>query len=191
MHDCAIEAMRPWALRQASGEAVVWITLEGCFWFPRTPIPTFATIAKDMSYNNGQVISEKHFDEFITPYYRRIIPRLEELEIIPLVDTDGDVTRLVPWLLREGIVGVPPLERQAGVDGLAIRRRYPEIGLVGHYDKMVMTRGELAMRNEFERLLSLMRSGRFIPSVDHQTPPGVSLTHYKAYVRLLTEYATR
>ena len=32
----AIESMRPWAARQAAGEAVVWITLEGYFWFPRT-----------------------------------------------------------------------------------------------------------------------------------------------------------
>ena len=35
-HAAAIEAMRPWAGRQARGEAVVWITLEGFFWFPRT-----------------------------------------------------------------------------------------------------------------------------------------------------------
>ena len=35
-HDRAIRSMRRWAERQARGEAVVWITLEGCFWFPRT-----------------------------------------------------------------------------------------------------------------------------------------------------------
>ena len=40
------------------------------------------------------------------------------------------------------------------------------------------------------RLLPLMKSGRFIPSVDHQTPPGVSMQRYKNYLRLLKEYAT-
>lgn len=227
-HDHAIESMRPWAQRQTCGDAVVWITLEGCFWFPRTLmgftkislafydqpellhrinqdltdfnlgilervakvcIPTFVTIAEDMSYNNGPMISEKHFDEFIAPYYRQIVPRLIELGATPIVDTDGDVTRLVSWLLREGIRGVLPLEHQAGVDGMAIRRQYPEIAMVGHYDKMVMTRGEDAMRKEFERLLPLMRTGGFIPSVDHQTPPGVSLDQYRTYLRLLCEYS--
>jgi hypothetical protein len=53
---------------------------------------------------------------------------------------------------------------------------------------MVMNRGENAIRNEFERLRPLVRSGRFIPSVDHQTPPGVSLDQYRSYVRLLAEY---
>jgi hypothetical protein len=149
-HTQAIESMRPWAERQRRGDAVVWITLEGYFWFPRTlmgftktslafydqpelihrinedlsdfnlgvldqvvPVcrPTFATIAEDMSYNHGPMISEKHFDEFVAPYYRRLIPRLLDRGIIPLVDTDGDVTRLVPWLLREGVRGVLPLER--------------------------------------------------------------------------------
>ncbi len=57
--------------------------------------------------------------------------------------------------------------------------------MVGHFDKMVMNRGEAAIREEFERLVPLMRSGRFIPSVDHQTPPGVSLEQYRSYLRQL------
>jgi len=226
-HTQAIEAMRPWAERQTRGDAVVWITLEGYFWFPRTLMgftkislafydqpellhrinqdltdfnlrvfeqilavctPTFATIAEDMSYNHGPMISEKHFNEFVAPYYRQLIPRLLERDIIPIVDTDGDVTRLTPWLLREGIRGVLPLERQAGVDGLALRSEFPELCMVGHYNKMVMHQGEEPMRREFERLRPLARSGRFIPSVDHQTPPGVSLDQYRAYLRLLMEY---
>jgi hypothetical protein len=60
--------------------------------------------------------------------------------------------------------------------------------MVGHYDKMVMPHGEDAMRAEFERLVPLMKSGGFIPSVDHQTPPGVSLEGYRTYLRLLHEY---
>ncbi len=229
-HDRAIRSMRRWAERQARGEAVVWITLEGCFWFPRTLmgftkislafydqpelihrinedlldfnlqileqvqrtcVPTFATIAEDMSYNKGPMISERHFDEFIAPYYRRLVPRLQEMGIIPIVDTDGDVTQLVPWLLREGIAGVLPLERQAGVDGVALRAQFPRLGMVGHFDKMTMPQGEAAMRAEFERLLPLMNSGGFIPSVDHQTPPGVSLDQYRTYLRLLAEYVRK
>lgn len=229
-HGKAIEAMVPWAGRQARGEAVVWITLEGYFWFPRTLMgftkislalydqpelvhrinedltafnlrildrveracrPTFATIAEDMSYSHGPMISERHFDEFVAPYYRRIVPRLKEMGATVLVDTDGDVTRMVPWLGREGIAGVLPLERQAGVDGMKLRRQFPRLAMIGHYDKMAMSRGEEAMRREFERLVPVMRSGGFIPSVDHQTPPGVSLDQYRTYLRLLDEYTAR
>jgi hypothetical protein len=226
-HDAAIQSMAPWAQRQQRGEAVVWCTFEGFFWFPRTlmgfqklmfafgdqpellhainrdllefnlglldkilPVcpPTFLTIAEDMSYNHGPMISRGTFQEFVAPYYRQLVPRLVERNILPLVDTDGDVTLLVPWLAELGVNGVLPLERQAGVDGMELRRRYPRLLMVGHFDKMTMNRGEAAMRAEFERLLPLMRAGGFIPSVDHQTPPGVSLEDYRLYLRLLDTY---
>jgi hypothetical protein len=226
-HDAAIAGMGAWAERQRRGEAVVWCTLEGFFWFPRTLmgfeklmfafadqpellhkinsdllefnlglldkilqvcVPTFMTIAEDMSYNHGPMISKRTFDEFVAPYYRRLIPLLLERDIIPIVDTDGDVTLLVPWLTELGIKGVLPLERQAGVDGLKLRQAFPRLLMVGHFDKMTMNRGEAAMRAEFERLAPLMKTGGFIPSVDHQTPPGVSLEQYRVYLRLLNLY---
>jgi hypothetical protein len=47
---------------------------------------------------------------------------------------------------------------------------------------------EAAIEKEFERLLPTMRSGGYIPSVDHQTPPYVSLKNYRHYLRLLEKY---
>jgi hypothetical protein len=226
-HGASIETMRPWAQRQRLGDAVVWCTLEGFFWFPRTLmgfsklmlafyeqpelihrinhdllefnfglldkifpacVPTFMTIAEDMSYNHGPMISKRVFDDFVAPYYRELLPRLQERNIPLIVDTDGDVTLLAPWLEELGVTGVLPLERQAGVDGMKLRRQFPNLRMVGHFDKMTMNRGEAAMRAEFERLVPLMKSGGFIPSVDHQTPPGVSLEQYRCYLRLLDEF---
>lgn len=219
-----------WRDPQAAGEVVVWITVEGFFWFPRTLmgfervflayydqaelihrmnrellefnlalldgaaehcVPTFMTIAEDMSYNHGPMISEGVFDEFLAPYYSKLTERAHELGITVIVDTDGDVTEMVPWLRRVGVEGVLPLERQAGVDAAALRAEFPDLLMVGHFDKMTMPRGEEAMRQEFERLLPTMRTGGYIPSVDHQTPPGVSLEQYMAYRKLLDEYTAK
>ena len=226
-HSASIETMRGWAERQAHGEAVVWATIEGFFWFPRTLmgfeklmyafadqpellhrinrdllefnlrlldqflplcVPTFMTIAEDMSYNHGPMISQRTFEAFIAPYYRELVPRLQERGIPLFVDTDGDVTKLIPWLEAVGARGVLPLERQARVDGMKLREKFPRFLLIGHYDKMVMNQGDAAMRAEFERLRPLIKAGGFIPSVDHQTPPGVSLDQYRSYLRLLEEY---
>lgn len=151
--------------------------------------PDFVTFAEDMSYNHGPMLSEALFDEFIAPGHRRVMPVIEEIGSVPIIDSDGNVTAMIPWLERVGARGVLPLERQAGVDGMTIRRAHPQFILIGHYDKMVMNRGEAAIRAEFERLLPLMRTGRFVPSVDHQTPPGVSFSEYQTYLRLLAEYA--
>jgi len=77
------------------------------------------------------------------------------------------------------------------VDLTRIREEYPGFLLMGGYDKMVMSKDEPAMRAEFERLLPIMRSGGFISSVDHQTPPEVSMENYKIYMKLFHEYAAK
>ncbi len=153
--------------------------------------PDFMTFAEDMSYNHGPMLSKDCYDEFIKPYYQKIIPFIKSKGTKVLIDTDGDVEPLIPWLQEAGIEGVLPLERQAGVDVNRIRRNYPEWLMIGGYDKTIMHLGEESMRAEFERLLPAMKSGRYIPSVDHQTPPDVTLDNYKIYVSLLKEYAQK
>ena len=110
------------------------------------------TIAEDMSYNHGPMISRRICDQFMTPYYLRLLERVKEMNILTIMDSDGDVTKLVPWLQSVGVEGVLPLERQAKVDGMALRQAYPTLRMVGHYNKLVMHLGEAAMREEFERL---------------------------------------
>lgn len=224
------EAVRRAAEAQAEGSAIVWLTLEGFFWWPRVLfgiephlfafydqpelmhrinqhladyhlrvieqfsalcVPEFMTFAEDMSYNHGPMISKALFDEFLAPYYRQVIPALTSRGIIPIIDSDGDVEPLIPWFEEVGLEGILPLERMAGVDVNRIRANHPRWKMMGAFDKTVMHLGEARMRAEFERLLPVMRSGRFIPSVDHQTPPGVSLEDYRLYLQLLREYAER
>jgi hypothetical protein len=153
--------------------------------------PDMVGFAEDMSYNHGPMLSRGFFDEFLLPYYQRSVPAMKRRGIKVLVDTDGDVSSMIPWLLAAGIEGVYPLERQAGVDVAKLRALHPRLIMMGGYDKMVMSQGEAPMRAEFERLLPVMRSGGFIPSVDHQTPPEVSLANYQTYMRLFREYCER
>jgi len=212
------------------GDAVVWLTLEGYFWYPRTLFgieghlfafydypelmkqinrdhlefslwildefckiltPDFMTLAEDMSYNKGPMLSKAQFDEFLKPYYLEIVPALKSRGIIPFIDTDGLVEPLIPWFAEVGLDAFLPLERQSQVDANRIHAQYPNVRMIGAFDKRTMHMGEEAMRAEFERLLPVMRSGGFILSVDHQTPPDVSLEQYWIYMRLLDEYAIK
>jgi hypothetical protein len=215
------------AKEQASGHSVVWLTLEGPFWYPRTMfgiephmtafydqadlmkemnedlqewsikcyeefcsicVPDFMTFAEDMSYNHGPMIGKNLFEEFITPFYRRVVPVMRNKGTVVIVDTDGDVTHPISWYMEAGVQGFLPLERMAGVDVSAIRKEHPDVILLGAFDKTVMHLGEERMRMEFERLLPVMKQGGFIPSCDHQTPPAVSMDDYWLYMRLLREY---
>ena len=226
--DDAAARMRPAleeaAEAQAAGNAVVWYTLEGFFWFPRvlfgiephlfsffdepelyhricedllewqskqievlaqTVKADFMSIAEDMSYNHGPMISQALYEEFITPYYKRLIPIIKKYGTRVFVDSDGDITRMMPWLAETGAEGILPLERQAGVDIGALQAAYPQFLFLGGFDKMCLMKDKAAIDAEFARILPMLRRGRFIPSVDHQTPPGVSMENYRYYIAQL------
>ena len=151
--------------------------------------PDFMTFAEDMSYNHGPMLSKDLFDEFMRPYYDRVVPCLRKHHILPVVDSDGDVTVAACWFEEAGLEGILPLERQAGVDIAMLRRDHPHMRFIGHFDKMTMDRGEAAMRTEFERLLPTAIRGGFLIGCDHQTPPNVSYQDYRLYLSLLREYA--
>ena len=151
--------------------------------------PDFISIAEDMSYNHGPMLSHDLFEQFLSPFYRRLVPELHRRGILVVVDSDGDISTAAAWFGDVGVDGLLPLERQAGVDIAALRQRYPHMRFIGHYDKMVMPHGEAAMRAEFQRLLPWAARGGFLPSVDHQTPPGVSYQQYQVYMKLFEEYA--
>lgn len=153
--------------------------------------PDFMTFAEDMSYNKGPMISEELYQTFIDPLYQKVIPLLHSHGTKVIMDSDGDISRMIPWMQRSGIDGVLPLERQAGVDICALREQYPDFLFIGAFDKMTMRESTAAMRGEFERLLPAMKFGGFIPSCDHQTPPDVPLERYKDYIALQFEYAEK
>ncbi len=60
--------------------------------------PDFMTFAEDMSYNLGPMLSYELFEEFLLPYYKKVIPVLKKYNIIPMVDTDGQLEAMIPWL---------------------------------------------------------------------------------------------
>lgn len=223
-----LRELEKYAQGHRRGDYPLWITLPGCFWFPRelwgienhlfafydrpelyrrilkdlaqyqvrllervyeVVTPDFMTFAEDMSYNKGPMISEELFDTVLAPFYRTVVPVLHSHGTRVIMDSDGDVSRMIPWMQRVGIQGVLPLERKAGVDIAALREQYPDFLFIGAFDKMTMREGTGAMEQEFRRLLPTMKKGGFIPSVDHQTPPDCSLERYRDYVQMLREYA--
>ena len=150
--------------------------------------PDMVSIMEDFSYKNGPMLSKKAFDEFLAPYYRRIIPVFHERGLPVFIDSDGDVNETIPWILSVGADGMLPFERQCGCDPNAVRAAHPDLLMIGGFNKNVMKEGEQGMRREFEALLPAMRKGGFVPGTDHRVPPDVSLENYRLYLRLYREY---
>jgi len=149
-------------------------------------------IMEDLSGKNGPMLSPEQFDAFVGSYYARLVPVLKANGVRHVfVDTDGDFMRLIPHFIKAGIEGFLPLDVNAGMDITAVRRLYPELKLIGGYNKLRIAEGQDAIEREFERILPVIRQGGYIPGADHQVPPSASLEDYRFYIRLLKAAMTQ
>jgi hypothetical protein len=94
-----------------------------------------------------------------------------------LVDSDGDVRKLIPLFLEGGVDGLLPFECQAGMDIVSI------LIIAGGIDKRQIALGREAIDKELERKLPVMfKSGGYLPSLAHHVPPDISYDDFCYYV---------
>jgi hypothetical protein len=146
-----------------------------CFW-------------EDMAGKQGSMISPLMFKEFMTPSYKRLIDFLKSKKIdIFTVDTDGYVEELIPLFLEVGVNAMYPFEQQAGNDLIKIRKKYPNLRILGGFDKNTLSKGKENIDKEFEKIPYLIKSGGYIPFADHLIPPNTSWENFKYYRNKLEE----
>jgi len=148
-----------------------------------------ANFWEDMAYRSGPLISPRMFREFMLPAYQKVTSFLKAQGVdIILVDTDGNIEKLVPLLLEAGITGVFPFEVQAGSDIVAYRKRYPRLQILGGIDKIKIAQGKEAVDEELNaRVPFMLRSGGYIPHIDHHVHPDISWKDFIYYRNRLRE----
>jgi len=138
---------------------------------------------EDMCYNTGPLISPEMFRRFMLPRYKRMtdVIRSAGVDVI-FVDSDGDVSQLIPLWLQGGVNGVFPMEQAAGNDLRAYRREYGrDLLMLGGIDKRALIAGPAAIDRELEDKLPLAFEGGYIPTLDHWTPPDVTYDNFMYY----------
>jgi hypothetical protein len=153
----------------------------------------FVLIWEDMAYKNGPLISPALVKEFMLPYYRQLIDaiRRQGCQVV-IVDSDGDVRLLAPLFLSTGVNAMLPFEVQAGMDIREFRRLYGNnLAIIGGLDKRVLPLGRAAIQAELNsRMPLLLKSGGYIPALDHTVPPDVSLENFRAYLEIIRRMET-
>lgn len=148
----------------------------------------FACFWEDMSGKQGAIISPDMFRQFMTPYYRRIIDLLSSKGIRNyVVDTDGCVDGLIPLFMEAGVNAMYPFERQAGNDLLKIRKKYPDLRMLGGFDKNTLTQGKDSIDREIAIVMELAKTGGYIPFCDHLVPPIVNWNDYTYFRNTLKD----
>jgi uroporphyrinogen decarboxylase len=147
---------------------------------------------EDMCFKNGPLVSPETFREFLLPRYKRLTAALREGGCRHvMVDSDGDMRKLVPLWLEGGVDITFPWETQFGLDVTEVRRRYPAMGMIGGIDKSALAKGRAAIDAELAKVPFMLESGRYIPGLDHGVPPDVSWDDYRYFYERLWEMIGR
>jgi len=76
-----------------------------------------------------------------------------------------------------------PFEVASSCDVVAIGREYPDLAILGGFDKRILAQGKDAIDREVERIFPVMRErGGYSPTCDHGVPPEVTwqaFLHYR------------
>jgi uroporphyrinogen-III decarboxylase len=151
----------------------------------------YVGIWEDFAYKHGPHMSPKIFREFMLPSYKKLSGFLRRNNIDTIfVDSDGNPSALIPLLLEGGINGLYPLEVAAGMDARVLRQEYGnKLRLIGNLDKRVLLKSAQDIRTEIEsKVPVLVKTGGYIPSLDHTVPPNVPFSNYRKYLEILKEY---
>jgi uroporphyrinogen decarboxylase len=145
----------------------------------------FYIIHEDMAGKGGPLVGPELFRRFFTPHYRRLIDFLHRHGVdLILVDTDGNFEALVPAFLEVGVNGFCPMEVAAGMDPVAMRRRYgTAFCMLGGIDKRQIAQGRAAIDRQVDQvMLPLLAGGGYIPTIDHSIPPDVAYPDFLYYL---------
>ncbi len=142
---------------------------------------------EDMAYNHAALVDPKMYRKFAFKHYRRVNDWLLTKGIKHIgLDSDGNISELIPIWVEAGLTHLWPFEVQSGMDVLEVRKKYGKsLALVGGIDKRALTHGQEELHLEIDRVMPLVEQGGYIPELDHSVPPNVSWPNFIEYVRYL------
>jgi uroporphyrinogen decarboxylase len=153
----------------------------------------FIFMWEDMAYKNGPLISPGFFRTFMLPYYKQMVDFYRQMGARWItVDSDGNITKLIPLFVEAGVDGLLPFEVAAGMDVRKVREAFPKLRILGGIDKRVLAKSKAATNRELEtKLPAMFRSGGYLPSLDHHVPPDVPYASFRHYLRRCREIYVR
>jgi hypothetical protein len=149
-----------------------------------------AMIYCDIAYKNGSMFSQTMFREMhFGKELEVIVHACHKAGLYVIFHSDGNVMEIMDDLTAAGIDGLNPIEKAAGMDIYEIRRRYPELILVGGMDATNLLRTGVRdeIRSETRRMIEeIGGEGRFLIGSSTEIGGDIPLDNYLTFYQEAT-----
>jgi uroporphyrinogen-III decarboxylase len=149
-------------------------------------------ISDDMACNRGPMFSPKSFEKVFLPAYGKMVHEIKRAGAkYVLLHSDGNIMPILDMLVEAGIDGINPLERRTGMDAGMIRKRHPNLILIGGMCNTDTLPHGPAERIEAEtrELIDLGRNGGLVIGA-HSISPEIPLEYFLVYDKVCRTYGT-
>ena len=142
---------------------------------------------EDMAYKAGPLLGPELARRYMLPRYRRVVDFLNQRGVkFICLDSDGDISKLIPIWLEAGINILYPFEVQCGMDVVSFRKEYGrDLRMWFGINKYCMAQGPAAIDAELARVEPLIRQGGYVPGPDHSIPPDITFENYCYFLEKL------
>lgn len=147
-------------------------------------------VHEDMAGKSGPLAGPNQVNEYIKPYYRKVWDMLQAKGTrLFSQDSDGNMNAVTDAFLDCGVTIMYPAEPAAGMDIVALRKKYGHrLAFKGGIDKHVLRQDKAAIERELRyKLQPLMQEGGVVFGLDHRIPNGTPLENYRFYVQTAKE----
>ena len=92
-------------------------------------------IADDWAYNSGPFMSVEHFQEFVLPYFKKMVQTCKDSGAYALKHCDGNMWPVLDMTVEAGIDAINPIEPVAGMDIGEVKEKYgSRVCIMGNID---------------------------------------------------------
>ena len=144
----------------------------------------------DVAYRRAMFFSPDYWREYFRPWVAAMIDHCHHRGLPVIYHGCGNVEAIFEDFIDMGLDAYNPLEAKAGMDCVALRRRYGHrIAFCGNSDIQVWETGDPdVVRREVLRKLNAAKGGGMIFQSDHSVTSAVSGRTYDDIVRLVREH---
>ncbi|HEX9117156.1 MAG TPA: uroporphyrinogen decarboxylase family protein, partial [Anaerolineae bacterium] len=146
----------------------------------------------DYAYNNGPLMSPRHFRKLFATALKRVIGGFKELGLYVIKHTDGNLWPIIDEIVDSGIDCLDPIDPQAGMDLGEVKAKFGHrVALKGNVDcAQTLTFG--SSQDVIAETICALRKGApgggFILSSSNSIHSAVKPDNYMAMLRTLERY---
>lgn len=143
------------------------------------------SVHEDLAGKAGPMVGPRQIKQFFKPYFTTIWDLLSSRGTrIFDMDSDGNISSIIDSLLDCGLNSMHPMEPAAGMDIVAIRKKYgTRLAMRGGIDKHVLRGSPQEIKAELEyKTQILMQAGGIAFGLDHRITNGTPIWNYRYYV---------